>query len=303
MTQHRVMSEIPSELRRRIEQRANDPLRRTAMAGAQANATPLDLGSLMADFQNHAPPQAQGLLGALGKMQSTFGGAMPGFTMMGPGGMMSMGMPTGPQPIAPPPSAQAIDEAEAAIGRPLPAEVRQLYAIADGGFGPGGGLLPLDELVGRYGDLTREPYGPAGQDWPKNLLPLFDEDPVLSCIDLDSGEMVAWDPEEIEDEDSEADWQRSFKPDHPSLAVMLEQWLGEPTVEERVQQEMQEVAARQAARGVSPVTGYPMQLGDPAQQAEAEISFLSHASPSLRADFGLPETGWEDEVRRRHGLL
>ena len=40
-----------------------------------------------------------------------------------------------------------------------------------------------------------------------------------------------------------------------------------------------------------------------AEQAEAEITFLSHGPLSLRADFGLPETGWEDEVRRRHGLL
>ena len=41
-----------------------------------------------------------------------------------------------------------------------------------------------------------------------------------------------------------------------------------------------------------------MQFDDAAQQAESEITFLSYASSSLRADFGLPETGWEDEVRR-----
>jgi hypothetical protein len=297
------MADIPLDLFKRIADRANDPMRRTAMSGVEANARPLDFEALTADFKKHAPPQAQGLLGALGKMQSLFGGGMPGFTMMGPGGPVSVGMPTGPQSLASPPGEADLARAEAAIGRPLPAEVRQLYAISDGGFGPGEGLLPLAQLVERYRDLTLEPYGPLGQDWPKNLLPLFDESPVLSCIDMDSGEIVAWDPEEIEDEESDEDWQRSFKLEYPDLAALMSHWLGERTVEEQIRDEMQAAASKMAARGPSPVTGYPMQIDDPAQQAEAEISFLSYADPSLRADFGLPETGWEDEVRRRHGLL
>src|SRR5688572_27444197 len=100
------MADIPLDLFQRIAERANDPMRRTYMSGAHAGATPLDMGALMADFQKHAPAQAQSLLGALGKMQGLFGGAMPGFTMMGPGGMASVGMPTGPQPIGPAPGEQ-----------------------------------------------------------------------------------------------------------------------------------------------------------------------------------------------------
>ena len=49
---------------------------------------------------------------------------------------------------------------------------------------------------------------------------------------MDSGEIVAWDPEEIEDEESDEDWQRSFKVEHPSLAALMAQWLGRPTFEE-----------------------------------------------------------------------
>ena len=123
-------------------------------------------------------------------------------------------------------------EAQEAIGRPLPDEVQQLYALGDGGFGAGEGLMPLSEAVSRYRELTDEPYAPAGQDWPKNLLPLFDENPVLSCIDMDSGRIVAWDPEEIEDEDSEEDWQRSFKVEHPNLAALMAEWLERPTFDE-----------------------------------------------------------------------
>lgn len=227
------MADIPLDLFQRIAERANDPLRRTYMAGATANAQPLDFNALMADLQKHGAPGAQGLLGALGKMQGMFAGSMPGFTMMGPGGMMSMGgMPSGPQPLSPAPSEQALIGAERAIGRPLPDEVQQLYAIGDGGFGPGEGLMPLAEMVNRYREMTREPYGPLGQEWPRNLLPLFDENPVLCCLDMDSGEMVAWDPEEIEDEDSDEDWQRSFKVEHPSLAALMAEWLGRPTFEE-----------------------------------------------------------------------
>ena len=92
--------------------------------------------------------------------------------------------------------------------------------------------MPLAEVVDRYREMTREPFGPLDQDWPKNLLPLFNEIPVLSCIDMDSGEIVAWDPEEIEDEESDEDWQRSFKVEHPSLAALMTQWLGRPTFEE-----------------------------------------------------------------------
>lgn len=297
------MADLPLDLFKRIADRANDPMRRTYMAGAEAKAQPLDLDGLTEDLRRHAPPQAQGLLGAFGKLQSFFGSKMPSFSMMGPEGVMSFGGSSpGPQPLSPPPDDRELDRAAVAIGRPIPGEVVQLYAIADGGFGPGNGLLPLSELVRRYDELTREPFGPLGQDWPKSLLPLFDEDPVLSCIDMESGEIVAWDPEEIEDEESEADWQRSFKAESPSLAALFEQWLGKPTADEEFRGGMKAAVRAYRSLPPSPVTGYPMEL-EPSQQAEAEIVFLGYADPSLRADFGLPEVGWEDEVRRRHGLL
>ena len=274
------MADIPLDLFQRIAERANDPARRTHMAGAYAKAQPLDLGSLMDDFQKHAPPQAQGLLGAFGKMQSLFGGQMPGFSMMGPGGMMNVGggAPAGPQPLNPAPSEQALSEAEGAIGRALPDEVQQLLAIGDGGFGPGEGLLPLAEMVGRYREMTREPYGPLGQDWPKNLLPLFDENPVLSCIDMVSGEIVAWDPEEIEDEESDDDWQRSFKVEHPSLAALLQEWLGEETVEEMMEREMRASHDR---------------------MADEWIEKLEKQSESARAGHGFTGPDWREQVRRR----
>ena len=272
------MGDIPLDLLQRIAERANNPMRRTAMSGAQANAMPLDFHSLVADFQKHAPPQAQGLLGALGKMQGMVGGAMPGFAMMGPGGMASVGMPTGSQPLSPAPSEQDLAEAERAIGRPLPQEVRQLYAIGDGGFGPGEGLMSLAEMAERYVEMTREPYGPMDQEWPKRLLPLFDENPVLSCIDMESGEIVAWDPEEIEDEESDEDWKRSFKVEHPNLAALMQDWLGAETIEEMMQREMR---------------------ASQDKMADEWIERLEKQSEAARASHGFTGPDWRDQVRLR----
>ena len=44
------MAEIPLDLFSRIADRANDPMRRTYMAGANANATPMDFGALTNSF-------------------------------------------------------------------------------------------------------------------------------------------------------------------------------------------------------------------------------------------------------------
>lgn len=224
------MADFPLDLFKRIADRANDPMRRTYMAGAAANAQPLDFNALVADLQKHGAPDVQGLVGALDSLTKLMGG-MPGMNLMGPGGLMST-RPSGSLPIALPPSGEELDRAAHVLGRPLPDQVQQLYAIGNGGFGPGEGLLPLGELLSRYRDLTHEPYGPKGQDWPGNLLPLFEENPVLICFDLDSGAIVAWDPEELEDEDSDEDWQRCFKPEASSLIELMANWVDRPMFED-----------------------------------------------------------------------
>ena len=293
------MGMISQEQFDRIAERAGDVRRRTFASGAEAAAEPVDLDNLMADFEQHAPPAAKGLLGMVGKLGGMLG--LEGMVAMGPDGPIRFGGEAPARELSAAPDEARLAEAERRIGRPLPPELRQLYAIGDGGFGPGGGLLGLGELVARYHELTREPYGPLGQDWPANLLPLFDEDPQLICLDLDSGGIVEWDPEEIEDEESDADWQRSFIRRQASLGELLEQWLGAPSFEEETASMMREAKEAYARRAPSPVTGFPMEL-PPTEQAEGEIEFLKY-SADLRDDFGLPETGWEDEVRRRHGLI
>jgi len=223
------MIDIPRELLEQIAKRANDPLRRTYGAGVRASAQPLDISSLLWNLQKHGAAGAQGLAGALGNLQSLMGG-LGGAMLMGPSGATSIGAPAAPgaEPLRPAPDPARLAQAEAALGRPFPAALRQLYTIGDGGFGPGDGLFPLAAAIDRYRDMVRKPFGPNGQNWPPKLLPLFDENPVLVCVDLETGAIVAWDPEEIENEDSEADWQRSFKPEQPDLAELMRGWIASP---------------------------------------------------------------------------
>ena len=266
--------ELPLELVERLRERANDPLRRSDSSSMSAHT--VDLGSLLGQIGPGAGPM-QGFMGQ-------FAEVMKGFGVMAP-------MPAGDhasgrdrEPLPPPVTDDQIALAETAVGRPLPPPLRQLYAIADGGFGPGDGLFPLDRMLDEYDDMVREPAGPQNQLWPANLLPLTDRQPGYDCLDLDTGAIVVWDPEEIEGY-SNAAWERSFKPEAASLAEWLEQWLLRRTAGETVQEQEDEIRRN------------PMEI-----HVKNMIESYGRMSPEERAAQGLPETGWEDEVRRRYGL-
>lgn len=73
--------------------------------------------------------------------------------------------------------------------------------------------------------LTRRPYGPEGQDWPRAYFPVADLQPGYALYDLDSGTIVEWDPEDLGEEDDRPDlWDLSFT----RTGMALEQWLKTP---------------------------------------------------------------------------
>jgi hypothetical protein len=221
------------------------------------------------------------------------------FDTPGPGTVM--GFASGGHP-GPPPGEQQRARAEAALGFALPTPLEQLYAIADGGFGPGdAGLWPLHTVVETYGRFAATPQGPNDEPWPARYLPIANADPAIYCLDLATGAVVVHDVQEMAHL-GRGQWERSFTRESSNLGDWLEDWLGRKTMAQALDDDMREAMRAAEARPPSPVTGYPMQFDDPAQQAEAEITFLSHADASLRASFGLPAIGWEDEVRRRHGV-
>jgi hypothetical protein len=67
--------------------------------------------------------------------------------------------------------------------------------VADGGFGPRGGLMSLGTAVRTWQTLRRESPGPRGSHWPERLLPIVDDEGQgdYDCVALDTGEVIAWD--------------------------------------------------------------------------------------------------------------
>ena len=84
---------------------------------------------------------------------------------------------------------------EKRLGFTLPSILRNIYLeVGNGGFGPGYGLLPLnnkssgkqfaESVISLYTDyLTGDPENPEWK-WPKGMLPLCDwGDNIHSCVD------------------------------------------------------------------------------------------------------------------------
>jgi hypothetical protein len=87
-----------------------------------------------------------------------------------------------PEPPLPPLTKAAIAEAEARLGFPLPELLRELYLhIGNGRFGPGYGLLSLDDvgdgersLVVSYLEMRRDDADAPWWKWPAGLLAFCD---------------------------------------------------------------------------------------------------------------------------------
>jgi hypothetical protein len=148
------------------------------------------------------------------------------------------------QPLPPPAAPADVDTAERALGFALPAVLRRVYTeVANGGFGPGYGLVGLPggwtaehgesivELYRTYSDDSFE--GEFGAPWPGGLVPVCDlGDGVLACVDTThpDGRVVAFDFEQIDPDepDTVAD---AFREIAPSVEAWLQAWLDEPPPE------------------------------------------------------------------------
>ena len=217
---------LSTDLLMRLKVRAADPGKRTASHPSQFTAAvqTMDLAGLLGGIM--------GLRKDLGRAveASRTGIADPEISAKAAdlAGRMTTPAPQparGPEPA----SEAALQAAEAKLGFALPPTVRQLYgSVANGGFGPGDGLLTLDEIAAEYHELTASPAGPRGQLWPAHLLPVVRMEPGFDCIDRRNGAIVAWDVEELGEGSSNAHWERSFKPAAPDLESYLEEWLAKP---------------------------------------------------------------------------
>jgi hypothetical protein len=262
----------------RLRDRAADPRRRADVIvdAFSSSVISMDLGALFAAARG----AAVSLNRAVGEIRST-GTTSPATraTAQGIGELMSR--PARPD-LAPPASEVILAEAEAGLGHALPAALRRAYGeIANGGFGPGAGLVTIECAAERYADFRAATPGPDGSSWPAGLLPLVDRSGGWDCIDVAAGTVIAWDPEDLQEDSDEAAWQRSFQEIAPSAEAWLGEWVGGPTQAERVTDMLAEAQVREA------------------RAARARIAAMT---PEARAKLGLPEVGWERVVWGGIGL-
>ncbi len=181
-----------------------------------------------------------------------------------------------------PADAQTVTEAERRIAVSLPPFLRRLYTeVADGGFGPSEGLVPLARMTMRYEELQMGEELPRGRSWPAGLLPVVGRDPGWDCVEASTGRVVAWDPEGLSERSGDAAFRRSFSAIAPSVEEWFGAWVSAETFEERMARQVVE-ANLKAAR-----------------EARARIGAMT---PEQRAQMGLPEDGWERVVWGGLGL-
>lgn len=181
-----------------------------------------------------------------------------------------------------PASADAVRIAEQEIPLPFPDDLFRLWTeVANGGFGPGGGLLSVELSVAAYRTMSAGEELPRGRTWPEQLLPIRDNEPGFECLDVESGRIVAWDPEGLAERVSDQRWLRSFSDVAPSLATWLTTWLDSRPVHEVLQERIN---------------------ASMIEQARAARASIAQKTPEERRAMGLPETGWERVVWGGLGL-
>jgi hypothetical protein len=266
----------------RIRARAADPERRADVIvdAFSASVRTMDLGSLLGAGRSVTASLGQ----LLGEMRTT-GMPSPESRAQADAIAGMMGRPANPD--LPPPAPEAsVARAEGLVGGRLPAILRRAYLeIADGGFGPGAGLLPISRAEAAYRSYLAESPGPRGSRWPAGVLPLTDREPGHYCVDVGSGRILDWDPEDLRERSNDAAWQRSFSEIASSADAWLESWVGGKTQREQAAEEM---AAQMAAGQVA--------------QARAARAQIAAMTPEERAAMGLPEVGWEAVVWGGIGL-
>ena len=258
------------ELIARLLARAADPERRVDVRPSQfmAGVSTLDLGGLM------------GMLGSVsGDLRRVVAANQAG-TPVDPelhakavsiGASMSTPVATALPAVA---SAEALAALEAAIGVPLPPFLRRLYAeVADGGFGPGGGLLGANRAAAAYGRMREGSELPRGRSWPGALLPVVERDPGFTCVDCTSpdGRVVDWDPEELGEFAGEKAFAKSFIELAPSVEAWLTEWVGSKTQAEQQAEMMQNAMANARAQS---------------------RAYFKSMTPEQKAAYGLTDEEW-----------
>jgi hypothetical protein len=261
----------------RLQRRAADPERRVDVRQDvfSAQVTSMNLGSLL------------GMLGgAAADLKRVVADNQAGRVdpdLVAKADRIAADMSTPVETSLPPRATRAIlDQVEADLGFALPPVLRRVYLdVADGGFGPGGGLMRIADAAAAYARMQTGAELPRGVTWPERLLPIREVDPGFDCVDASSpaGRVVAWDPEDLREFSGEKAWNRSFSEIAPSVEAWLEEWVGGQTQAEKDRDFMRQMMIDEARRS---------------------RAYFAAMTPEERASYGFPEVGWESQVA--HGL-
>jgi hypothetical protein len=130
-------------------------------------------------------------------------------------------------PPPPPATSAAIAQAESLVGAPLPELLRGLYAVANGGFGPGYGVLGLregfmDDMNRTAVDILAEIPDGLWPGMPSGLLPVCHWGcAIYSFVHCPSGRMFGWDPNPVEPDDDVPFFEQEY-----TIDTWMEAWLG-----------------------------------------------------------------------------
>jgi hypothetical protein len=217
------MEALPGDLLARLRERAGSPTRNDADHGVPVG-TYDDWFEAVAVMEAAVPGSATAF--ALGAENARANGwpMQPLHVFRHADGSLSASTTPAPTtvPAAAGPEAWAL--VEAATGQRVPGDLRDLYGVADGGFGPGigGGLNPLARVVAEYEDLCRRGPGYTGEaPWPVSYLPICDITGPVS-YDLATGAIVAFNDYWYDDDVAIED---AFTQIAPDLTAWLREWL------------------------------------------------------------------------------
>lgn len=226
------MTPLPADLVGTIRIRIADPVRRHDDLGGTPGGTLTDPAEVFARLERDNPELGPSPFRDCVDQLHQWGHPMPPmhFTSYADGSLGASSTNELALPLAEPATATEIVKLEAMVGRPLPADIRSLYAIADGGWGPGiaftmghgRGIQSLQAVRETLADLRRRGPGYTGEaEWPATLLPIADRGGPIS-YDLETGRIVAFNDYYYDDDQT---IEQAFTVIYPTLEDWLREWV------------------------------------------------------------------------------
>lgn len=217
------MKQLSPDLVARLADRARDPQRRYMMAAEDETAVLLPTEQIAQKFTEDSP-EAEEIFRQMQARMAAMGFNMPAMSFVDSGRAKSASSePPGAKPLALPPSDDDWATLEQIAGAPIPDDLKQLYEIADGGFGPGyRGLNPVQQIGSFCEDFRRRGPDYCGTIiYPESFLPIAGET-LDYHYDLDTERIISsnqdWQNDGLEAEDI---YDIAFA----DLAAMMEHWL------------------------------------------------------------------------------